>query len=205
MINEERKEKEKVKGRKYASKYRKVSAVVNMLKNVQENVSMGIMDDNINSGAYKILLHCDYVQSICIFFDVKDLLTKFVLLSKFYYMFIKSNDDNRLKRRIFETCLNYTFPNFFNDMKININGNKFETNAIYQRNISKLLTNWKYFIKFQRSQSLHNIPPNITSNGRGNHDIYSLVSCDNSSIIIYWLKRVCPYFGAGFYLSSKLI
>ena len=169
------------KGKK--AKYRKVSysAAVSMSKNGQDNILIPIIDDN--SGAYKILLHNDYLQLICIFFDVKDLLTKFVLLSKFYYMFIKSNDDNRLKRRIFETCLNYTFPNFFNDMKIN--GNNFKTNAIYQRYIGKLLTNWKHFIKVQRL--LHNIPPN----GRGNHDLYSLVSCDNCSIIIYWLKRVC--------------
>ena len=135
-----------------------------------------------------ILLHSDYLQLICIFLDLKDLLTKFVLLSKFYYMFINSNDDNRLKRRIFDTCLNYTFPNFLNNMKIN--KNNFKTNAIYQRYISKLLTNWKYFIKVQGL--LHNIPPN----GRGNHDLYSLVSCDNSSIIIYWLKRVCLCFEA---------
>ena len=119
-----------------------------MLKNGNKNVLLPIMDDN--SGGYKILLHNDYLQLICMFLNLNEWLTKFVLLSKFYYLFIKSNDrggHGHISRKIFNTCLNHSFPNFLNGMKIN--GNEFETNVSYQKNIFQLLANWRYFVQYQ--------------------------------------------------------
>ena len=168
------------------SKYRKVSPTVSMLKNVKQSVLIPIMDDN--SGAYKILLHSDYLQLICVFLNFNELLTKFVLLSKFYYVFIKSNDSGHdyVSRKIFDTCVNHTFPNFLNDMKIK--GDEFKTNVLYQRNICKLLTNWKYFVQHQKQLGAVSRSKEFPWQ---NIDLCNLLSCSNCSIIIYWLKRVC--------------
>ena len=170
---------------KRKSKYRKVNPTISMVKNGNKNVLIPIMDDN--SGAYKILSHNDYLHLICMFLNLNELLTKFVLLSKFYYVFIKSNDSGYVGRKIFNTCLNHSFPNFLNDMKIN--GNEFKTNVSYQKNIFQLLTNWKYFIQYQTQFGRVSLDEKFP---RRNVDLCNLLSCSsNCSIIIYWLKRVC--------------
>ena len=178
-----------VVGRRRKSKYRKVSPIVSMVKQGKKNVLIPIRDDNSNG--YKILLHNDYLQLICMFLNLNELLTKFVLLSKFYYVFIKSNDSSGdgygtyVSRKIFDTCLNNTFPNFLNDT--GINGNKFKTNILYEKNICKMLTNWNYFLQHQRQ--LRYVSHYQKAYWR-NVDLCNLLSCCNSSIIIYWLKRV---------------
>ena len=194
LNNSKRHSKPKAPVVKRKPKYRKVNPIVSMLKtNGNKNVLIPIMDDN--SGAYKILLHNDYLQLICMFLNLNDLLTKFVLLSKFYYLIIKSNDSgghgNYVGRKIFNTCLNHSFPNFLNDMKIN--GNKFETNVSYQKHIFQLLTHWKYFIQHQKQSIFGHVSSSLSKNfpQRKHADLYHLLSCsDYSSIIIYWLKKV---------------
>ena len=149
----------------------------------------------------KVLCQKDYLQVICSFMKMNDILKNVVSLSRFHCDFF----NNKQQSKLINTCLNNQIKDIDSILKLLdmtlIFDNDNNNNSIYKQ-LEHILNDWSYWVESANNcdklnQNTENpfvwqtqLSDKLTTTMRSTCDVFLLIKLKNVDVFKYWVSRV---------------